>query len=88
MTQALLYTAAGTAFTAGMTALGACLVFLLRRNTSFSLEKALMGFAAGVMIAASLWSLLIPAIEQAQLLGMPGWLPAAGGSLLGILFLL
>ena len=88
MTQALLYTAAGTAFTAGMTALGACLVFLLRRNTSFSLEKALMGFAAGVMIAASMWSLLIPAIEQAEESGGIGWLPAAGGVILGIAFLL
>jgi ZIP family zinc transporter len=48
----------------------------------------MLGFAAGVMIAASMWSLLIPAIEQAQAMGMPGWLPAAGGSALGIAFLI
>ena len=48
----------------------------------------MLGFAAGVMIAASMWSLLIPAIEKAQALGQVGWLPAAGGSVLGIGFLL
>ena len=88
MTQALVYTAAGTAFTAGMTALGASLVFFLRRNTSFTIQKTLLGFAAGVMIAASMWSLLIPAIEQAEESGGVGWLPAAGGSALGVAFLL
>ena len=48
----------------------------------------MLGFAAGVMIAASMWSLLIPAIEEAQEMGMIGWVPAAGGSVLGIVFLL
>lgn len=48
----------------------------------------MLGFAAGVMIAASMWSLLIPAIEKAEELGMVGWLPAAGGSVMGIAFLL
>ena len=48
----------------------------------------LLGFAAGVMIAASMWSLLIPAIEKAEELGQTAWLPAAGGSVLGIVFLL
>ena len=48
----------------------------------------MLGFAAGVMIAASMWSLLIPAIEEAEEMGMVGWLPAAGGSLFGIAFLL
>jgi ZIP family zinc transporter len=47
----------------------------------------MLGFAAGVMIAASMWSLLIPAIEQSQAAGGTGWLPAAGGSVLGIAFL-
>lgn len=64
------------------------MVFLLRRSTSFSFEKALMGFAAGVMIAASMWSLLLPAIEQTEEGGGIGWLPAAGGVILGIAFLL
>ena len=88
MTQALLWAAGGTGFTALMTALGAATVFLFRRHTSQALHRILLGFAAGVMIAASMWSLLIPAIEQAEEMGMAGWLPAAGGSAAGIAFLL
>lgn len=52
------------------------------------MQRAFLGFAAGVMIAASVWSLLIPAIEKAQEKGIPGYLPAAGGFLLGGLFLM
>ena len=52
------------------------------------MHKAMLGFAAGVMIAASVWSLLMPAIEQAEESGQIGWIPAAGGFLLGALFLL
>ena len=88
MTQALLWAAGGTGFTALMTALGAAMVFLFRRRTSLCLHRVLLGFAAGVMIAASMWSLLIPAIEEAQAQGMAGWLPAAGGAVLGIAFLM
>lgn len=88
MTQALLWAAGGTGFTALMTALGAAMVFLFRRRTSLCLHRVLLGFAAGVMIAASMWSLLIPAIEEAQAQGMAGWLPAAGGAALGIAFLM
>lgn len=88
MTQALLWAAGGTGFTALMTASGAAMVFLFRKQSSRSLQRVLLGFAAGVMIAASMWSLLIPAIEEAEAMGMPGWLPAAGGSVLGIVFLL
>ena len=86
--QAIRYALAGTLFTAGMTALGASFVFFFRYHTSQKLQKILLGFAAGVMIAASMWSLLIPAIEQAQQAGGVGWLPAAGGSAFGIAFLL
>lgn len=88
MTQALIYTACGTLFTAGMTAFGAAFVFCIRSRTSLNLQKAVLGFAAGVMIAASMWSLLIPAIEQVEAAGGVGWLPAAGGVILGIVFLL
>ena len=88
MTQAILWAAGGTGFTAFMTALGAAMVFLFRRSASPSLHRVMLGFAAGVMIAASMWSLLIPAIEEAQAMGMAGWLPAAGGSVAGIAFLL
>lgn len=71
------------------TALGAAMVFLMKKEMNLRLEKALLGFAAGVMIAASVWSLLIPAIDlaQEQAFSLP-WLPAAAGFLLGIAFLL
>ena len=88
MLQALTWAAAGTGFTALMTTAGAAVVFLFRRKNSQTLHRVMLGFAAGVMIAASMWSLLIPAIEKAEELGQTGWLPAAGGSLLGIGFLL
>ena len=88
MTHALLWAAAGTGFTALMTCAGAAVVFFFRGSASPVLHRAMLGFAAGVMIASSMWSLLIPAIEAAQAQGLPGWLPAAGGSALGILFLL
>ena len=88
MLQALLWAAGGTGFTALMTTAGAAVVFLFRRASSPTLHRTLLGFAAGVMIAASMWSLLIPAIEEAQALGVAGWVPAAGGAALGIGFLL
>ena len=70
-----------------MTALGSATVFLFRSRVNRQLHQLLLGFAAGVMIAASMWSLLIPAIEAAEEAGLPGWFPAAGGSVLGGLFL-
>ena len=88
VTQALLYAALGTSFTAVMTALGAAFVFLFGPGTSVKLRHTLLGFAAGVMIAASMWSLLIPAIEQADQQNMVSWIPAAGGIVMGIGFLL
>ena len=87
MTQALLWAAGGTGLTALLTALGAATVFFFKKAASPHLHRLLLGFAAGVMIAASVWSLLIPAIDQAGEMGMIGWLPAAGGFLLGIGFL-
>lgn len=88
LTQALLWAASATGFTFLMTTLGAACVFFLGRRNTPALQRLMLGFAAGVMIASSVWSLLIPAIESAQELGMPGWLPAAGGVVLGIVFLL
>lgn len=88
MTQAVLWVAAGTGFTCLMTALGAAMVFFFRKTIHPSIQKIFLGFAAGVMIAASVWSLLIPAMEEAQAAGQPGWLPAAGGFILGIVFLM
>ena len=70
------------------TLLGAATVFFLKGAMSDRLQKALLGFAAGVMIAASVWSLLIPAIEMEESSGGIAWLPAVVGFLLGIGFLL
>ena len=85
----LLWAAAGTGFTFSMTTLGAAVVFFMRKEgQSEKVQKAFLGFAAGVMIAASVWSLLIPAINEAEALGRIGWIPAAGGFALGVLFLM
>lgn len=70
------------------TALGASMVFLMKNKMNKSLEKMLLGFASGVMIAASIWSLLIPAIEMSEEQEKIAWMPASVGFLLGILFLL
>ena len=70
------------------TAAGAACVFFLRRELSAALQRALTGFAAGVMVAASIWSLIVPAIEQSEGMGRLAFLPAFGGFWLGILFLL
>ena len=78
----------GTGFTFAMTALGAATVFLFRRQISLELQRVFLGFAAGVMTAASVWSLLLPSIEMAEGMGQVGWIPAAGGFALGAAFLL
>ena len=88
MQQALLWAAAGTGFTFSMTALGAAMVFFMKKQSTALMQRIFLGFAAGVMIAASVWSLLIPAIEETEQAGGVGWLPASGGFLLGILLML
>ena len=88
MNSPLAWAAAGTGFTFFMTALGAGTVFLFRKSIGERVQRIFLGFAAGVMIAASVWSLLIPAIEEAEAAGGPGWLPAATGFLLGIVFMM
>ncbi len=70
------------------TALGAACVFFLRGELHRLVQRALTGFAAGVMTAASIWSLLLPALEQAEVLGRWRFVPAAAGFWLGVLFLL
>ena len=69
------------------TTLGAACVFFLRKDLPVKLQKTLLGFASGVMIAASVWSLLIPSIDMASGMGKFSFIPAAVGFLLGILFL-
>lgn len=73
-------------FTWGITALGASFVFLTKKVNKKLLES-MLGFAGGVMIAASFWSLLAPSIEMSQGKSLPSWLPAAVGFLLGGIFL-
>jgi len=73
-------------FTWGLTALGAGLVFFTR-EVNYKLLDSMMGFAAGVMIAASFWSLLVPSIEMAAAQGVTEWLPATIGFLAGGAFL-
>lgn len=80
--------AVGTAITFLATALGAAMVFFFKEDIKQSTNNIFLGFAAGVMIAASIWSLLNPAIEMAQEQGHVGWIPAAGGFILGGAFLL
>ena len=70
------------------TSLGAACVFLIRRQLSDAVQRILTGFAAGVMVAASVWSLLIPAIEQAAQMGTLSFFPAFAGFWGGVLFLL
>ena len=70
------------------TSLGAALVFVLKDQISENLQKILTGFAAGVMVAASFWSLLQPALESSEAMGTLSFLPAAVGFLVGVGFLL
>ena len=70
------------------TVIGAAMVFLARHNVAARLHNALLGFAAGVMVAASIWSLIVPAIEQSSDKGRLAFFPAFTGFWMGILFLL
>ncbi len=70
------------------TGAGAACVFVLRKELKVGIQRALSGFAAGVMVAASIWSLIVPAIEQSSAKGRWAFLPAFTGFWLGILFLL
>ena len=70
------------------TTLGAATVFLMKNEMNKKVEKILLGFASGVMIAAAMWSLIIPSIEMAEEQGKVAWIPAAIGFLLGMVFLL
>ena len=72
---------------AGTTAGAAC-VFLLKNEIKPLIQKSLLGFASGVMVAASVWSLLIPAMDMSESMGRFAFIPAAVGLLFGIAFLL
>lgn len=70
------------------TALGAACVLFMKKNNNSMVQRGLIGFAAGVMVAASIWSLLIPAMEQSQTMGQWAFVPGVAGFWVGILFLL
>lgn len=70
------------------TTLGSAMVFFMKNKMNNKVEKLLLGFASGVMIAASIWSLIIPSIDMAKEQNVISWIPATIGFLLGILFLL
>lgn len=70
------------------TLLGSACVFFMSKKMNIFVQKSLLGFASGVMIAASVWSLLIPALNMSESLGKMAFIPAAVGFLLGIVFLL
>ena len=70
------------------TSLGSACVFLMKSKMGRQLERSLMGFASGVMVAASIWSLLVPAMDQTQAMGRLAFVPAFFGFWAGILFLL
>jgi len=70
------------------TVLGSALVFFIKKEINPNLQKTLLGFASGVMVAASIWSLILPAISIAEENGNISWIPASVGFLLGIFFLL
>lgn len=70
------------------TMLGSAMVFFMKNKMNLKVQKLLLGFAAGVMIAASIWSLLIPSINMAEEQEKVAWIPAVTGFLLGIIFLL
>lgn len=88
MMESIQWAALGTGFTFLMTTLGAAMVFFFVGEPNPRFQRVMLGFAAGVMTAASVWSLLLPAIDQVVEEGrLPGWVPAAGGLLFGVVLL-
>lgn len=85
--NAVAYAALGTGFTFLLTSAGAAVVFFFKNEIKGNIQKSFLGFAAGVMVAASVWSLLIPAISEAEAMGLIGWVPAAIGFVAGGVFL-
>lgn len=70
------------------TSLGSSLVFFLKKTMNEKVQKMIVGFAAGVMIAASVWSLILPAVEMAENQGVIAWIPATIGFIIGVAFLI
>ena len=84
----VLYSIAGIFIPFIGTSLGSFFVFFLNKNMNEKLQKLTVGFAGGVMIAASVWSLILPSVEMAENQGKISWLPAAIGLICGVVFLI
>ena len=84
----ILYSIAGILIPFAGTSLGSSLVFFLKKNMNEKIQKIIVGFAAGVMIAASVWSLILPSVEMAEKQNTAKWLPATIGLIAGIIFLI
>lgn len=84
----LLYSIAGIMIPFVGTSLGSSLVFFLKKTMNEKVQKMIVGFAAGVMIAASVWSLILPSVEMAENQGVIAWIPATVGFVAGVFFLL
>lgn len=84
----ILYSIAGIMIPFIGTSLGSSLVFFLKKTMNEKVQKMIVGFAAGVMIAASVWSLILPAVEMAEKQGVITWIPATIGFVAGVVFLL
>jgi ZIP family zinc transporter len=86
--NALLWAVIGTGVIFLMTTLGASVVFFFRKDINRNIQTIFLGFAAGIMISASVFGLLVPAIETSEANGFVGWVPAAIGFIAGVFFLL
>ncbi len=86
--NAVIWALLGTLFAFSVTSLGALNVFWIKREITNTFQGIILGFAGGVMIAASVWSLLLPGIQRAEENGQIGWLVISGGFLAGVLLLL
>lgn len=84
----ILYSMAGILIPFLGTSLGSSFVFFMRKDMRSNLKKLIVGFAAGVMMAASVWSLILPSVEMAESQGAISWVPAAVGFAIGVIFLL
>lgn len=84
----LLYSIAGILIPFVGTSLGSSLVFFMKKNINENFQKMIVGFAAGVMIAASVWSLILPSVEMAENQGIMAWIPASIGVAAGVIFLI
>ncbi len=84
----ILYSIGGILIPFVGTSLGSSMVFFMKKDMKDSFKKMIVGFASGVMIAASVWSLILPSVEMAEQQGSISWLPAAVGFALGVIFLI